>query len=237
MSWGTPTDCGIKVNTSSTTVSLTNVTVPGGALIVVFVADVSGSTMGPLSDGVNTYSLATHAGNTTAYPNIGIFYSSNVTALSNATVTYTANSSGGAAIEVVYVTGELAASPLDLVATPVTSSLATSVTVTSGTPSQSNELFFGMSAVKDGLGGITQASGFSAPPNGSSYGSSDYPYSGGYLINSGSSAVSYQPTFSGPAGCTGLLVSFKQAATLIPVVTNDDNGFLVHAKTIRMVSY
>lgn len=208
MAFGVPVSLG--ANTATASVALTGVTVPAGALIVVIVGNNSSSTAGTMTDSAsNTYLAATTTNNGVVAG--AIFYATNVAALSSQSITYTPPGAASCALSAFYVTGELTSgSPLDLVTTPVS---GTTISLTSGTPAVAGELFVG-ATVLNGVGlTYTQASGFATPPVAASTFSSDL-LAGGNLINAGTGAVTYAPTFGGSViTAVGLLVSFKPAAT------------------------
>lgn len=157
--------------TSATTLTLTGVTVPAGAAIVVATLDNgTTSTSGTLADGgTNTYTK----GSTLTEPFCaGCYFTvTNCAALTSATLTWTRSGSGalGHSMSAFYVTGVGA---LDSAVTAVsnnntsnTNPLATSLT--SGTPSQAGDLFvaFFFGSPDNAAGYIQDTThGWAAPP-------------------------------------------------------------------------
>ena len=149
--------------TAANTTTITGVTVPSGSLIVLGAADRSSSGTASASDSVgNTYTAAIALSNTTNSIYHTIFYVKNCTALSSNTITYThAQTSTQAQIGALYATGVDTSSPLDGAVTATTNNLTTAAannSVTSGTPSVSNELFVTCLSVRSGNTTITQDS-------------------------------------------------------------------------------
>jgi hypothetical protein len=200
-------------NAGSTAASLAigSLTVPAGALIVVVVEYGAAGAAGAVTDGAsNSYSVASSANFATNASTGAIFYAKNVSPLSSQTILYTPPSTSSIAMSAFYVTGGGSSAALDLVTTPVTTS--TALSMTSGTPAVSGELFVGAALIGAAFSGTyTQASGFSTPPVSVTFGSSgSRVLGGGNLINAGTGTETFAPTFAGSTpSAIGLLVSFK----------------------------
>lgn len=187
------TNIGTASNLPGATVTLTGVTVPAGALIVVVVNEANNTFISPssMTDGTNTYSFDTNTGD--------IYYVANASALSGATITYTKQISGDdTVISAFYATNIAASSPID----SATHGLG-STTVTSGTPVQSGELFVAQLFVESSAAPtITQdtGDGWVFPPNTVSLfdGSTLFQtLSGGTQVNVGTGTKTYTPTITG----------------------------------------
>jgi hypothetical protein len=194
------TNIGLATNNGGATLAVTVGAggVPSGALIFV-VAMENSTTIGTCGDSAsNSYSNILHGSpnNNTINGTAGTFYAANVTALVNGnTITYTKTGTAGAAISACYVTGTATLSPLDAAVSALATGNSNSFSVTSGTPSQSGELFIGAMGMNN-TPVYVQASGWSTPPN-NEVGSSFGQVAGGNKVNSGSAAVTYNPTSIG----------------------------------------
>lgn len=220
------TDLGTAGSTSSATLTIP-ATVPSGATLIVCIAD-RNATIGSqaVSDPVNgSYSLITSKLSGTN--DLGsIYYFPNSNSLSSQNITIHTAASSSCAVTAFYATG-LATSPLDSSVTASNSATSGgSITITSGTPSQSGDLIVAMTSFNPGSGStsslISQAAGWSNPPDlaGSSIpaasGTDRWVY-GGTMINSGTGTETWTPTVSGTInGWASIVVGFKAAGSPPP---------------------
>lgn len=194
--------------------AITGVTVPSGSLILVVATD-EVAALGSVSDGVNTYSLATSISANGGGLQTGLFYAPNAS-LSSGTITYTRGSGSVAAeISAVYSSNILGVSPLDTAVSATAQGSSAAPSVTSGTPVQSGELFVG------GLGAISAAGltitqdtghGWAFPPNTGSqadgFGSLVFA-SGGTQVNAGTGTKIFAPTLNAARPWGILVAGFK----------------------------
>lgn len=213
------TNIGTNGNFSGTTLALSSVTVPAGALIVVGTGEsantVSGT--GSLADSAgNTYARVSNYFNNAAANGVGVvWYCVNAKAISAGTITLTKNVSGNdAAISAFYATGIGA---IDATITASGTGSTNSPTLTSGTPSGSNELFVGFAIYSGQTNTLTYTqdttNGWATPPtfftendglNGS------VAVGGGTQVNATSLARTFHPTTGGVAGGTAtFILGFK----------------------------
>lgn len=183
------TDIGHNSNASGTTVTITGVTVPAGAMIFCFASEAQ-SAIGSFTDTVNAYTkLGLLNGQTN--PIAQASYVPVASSLSGGTITYTRGGSAGdsAAISALYATG-LSGVPLDSAVTAAASGNASAPSLTSGTPSVAGELFI---AVHSNSGSSSTADpNWSAPPD-TDTANNTHVY-GGNQINAGFGTKSYNPT-------------------------------------------
>jgi hypothetical protein len=194
------TDIGHNSNSTGASVAVTLPgAIPAGVTVVVCTTEIStGSSGGSVSDGTNTYSsiVAKALNNVTTNGFGQLWYAPNATAVASGSLTYNKLGSGAKAnISAFYVNAVQAAS-LDTAATNSATGSSASPSVTSGVPIQSGELF--VACMTNGAPGatLTQASGWTAPPD-SDTGTSSVGVIGGHQTNSGSSALTYSPTTGG----------------------------------------
>ncbi len=190
------TNIGVATNTMGLSSSISSVTVPSGAEIIVAAAQDTNA-IGTVSDSVsNTYTKITDLtdGNGNR---LGMFYAENVTALSSGTITYNKNGTvGSTQVTAFYATGLAASGSLDSGATASASGSGASVTATatSGSPAGGGELFVGISMMSSTAftSGPTQSSGgWSTPFNNPGL---SVQLIGGNLVNAGSGTEAYSPT-------------------------------------------
>jgi len=195
---------------------MNGMSVPAGAMIFVIVheysATVDTSAGGTLSDGTNTYTKGTPINNNnTALKGTGMyFYTLDAQALTNASLTYTKVSTDSiVSMSAFYVTGIATSDALDTAVTATsygqttTSSLLPMFTLSSGTPTQSGELFIAFTTwykppgpavyldTTNGWGAydltVTSGCGFNLQA----------PIVGGAQINSGTGTKTFSPTVLG----------------------------------------
>ena len=208
--------------TGTETLELTGMMVPAGAMIFVIVheysATVDTSAGGTLSDGVNTYAKGTPINNNNeTLKGTGMyFYALNTQALTNQSITYTkASTDSIVSMSAFYATGIATSNALDtaVTATSYGQTIATTpiFTLTSGTPTQSGELFIAFMTFKQPTGQyqyldtahgwgeqeLTVTSGCGVTAN-----SMNAAMIGGAQINTGTTAKTFSPTMS-TAGGTG----------------------------------
>jgi hypothetical protein len=215
---GAPATTNINAATGNTgaTLTLTGVTVPTGSLIVVVVAEFNfTSTLGSVSDGLNTYSLAASQSpnNSAANGVFGVFYAFNAGGLSSGTITYTRNASGvDAYVSAFYATNVAASSPIDANVTKTGFGAVNSPTLTSGTPGQAGELFVAaMTFLGAGGIGFTQdtTNGWAAPPAATSV-FDNQMVAGGSQVNAGTGTKTFHPTTTGTSPATAsVILGFK----------------------------
>lgn len=212
MTW-VVTDQGGNGNNTGTSLTMSPAfNIAGGSLLVVFVA-ANDFNAGTLSDSKgNTYSFY---GSGTSGGLAGfLYFCLACTAMTTSdTVTYlkhTNNDSVGMSMSSATYSGVLSR---DISQSAVVGNSAFP-SITSGTPVASGELFIGCVAAKMGTGGsFTQASGWSncldfKPASASSVAAS----MGGYKINAGSGALTYNPTITSSIW-VAFVVSFNAVAS------------------------
>jgi hypothetical protein len=214
MTWAV-TDQLTSTSISGATVVLTvNAAIAAGSLVVVGVNEDSTGATGTLADSQgNTYTAIT-TNSSISGNRVTVFYSVLGTALSTSdTWTFTKGNSGGkAGISALSATGNLA-SPLDTAVTATNQNAsATSVTVTSGTPAVSGELFVGFSGDSKGKTWTQDTGhGWASPPDTFTTGisSKDTTGIGGYQANAGTGTIVYAPTLAALGTITTIIVGFK----------------------------
>lgn len=208
---------------SSTTFSITVPAggVPSGALLLAFLSSASASGTPTISDTAsNSFtSFGLQYGNGIAANGYAQpWYAKNCNALSSGNTivfTYVANF-GGASGSAIYATGIDTTAPLDTSVTATAGGSSTTPSVTSGTPGVAGELFVSWVFLKN-LNGLTTATndtghGWTAPFSKVAGGAYSHHYAG-YQINSGSSAITYAPTFSVTGTWATGVAGFKAAVT------------------------
>jgi len=237
------TNIGTNNNNSGSTLAISAVTVPAGSLIVVCVTDRSATAPGgSVSDGgTNTYASAAskNLNNSTSNGFGAIFYAYNSGALSGATLTYTKTGSVNCSMSAFYATGILSVSdPLDtgVTATSAGNGTGASGTVTSGAPAASGALFLGMIARAGNTATFTQDTGvaWATPPVEAKSGtaSGDARTNGGTFVNTGTSALTYAPSYSGSSlNWAALIVAFKNG-----VITSSATASASAASTVSGVA-
>jgi len=209
-----------SVTTTTASVNQTGVNVPSGALIVVIAHENTAVAAGSsgCSDGTNgAYSVATSLSTGASFGQI--FYFANSAALTNATITYTKSLSTDTPTTLSYffITGLATSTPLDGTFTAtVAFTTSTTPTVTSGAAAADGEFVIGACCYKGaGTATYTQPAtpSWTNPPNNQNA-NAGAQIGAGFVINQGSSAVTYNPTLSG-AGTNGalLVVAFKPLTT------------------------
>ena len=221
------TNIGVN-NGSGTTVAVTVPAggVPAGALICVLAYEVSGVTptaSGTLSDTINTYNNAKNSTNSSGGRWLTVFYAYNVLALTSAnSITYTLNNSGNfAAVSAFYATGiQTSSDPFDSVAAASAALPSGSPSVTSGTFAVPGELVVGAVGASGSVGSFTQDStnaAYTTPPNIEAAFSSFFPVAGGSVVQSTTTALTYNPTAVTP--WIAIIVSFKPLGAAPPTPT------------------
>lgn len=164
----------------------------------------------------NTYTLLDNLNPNSSSLNgrVNTWHADNVSALvQNNTITVSSTgSSGHANLSVCYITGAATASPVDTAVSASAMGSSTTPSVTGGTASVAGELNIGI------VGGnatvtITQASGWTTPPNTASQTSAFI--GGGNQVNSGTAGLTFNPTLSGSSPWAAAIYGFKPAAGVL----------------------
>jgi hypothetical protein len=210
-------DLGSQQTSAGATVTITGVTVPAGALIVVVAAEVTSAAAGTCADGTNgAYTVATSGAMSTAAGFGTLFYFPNSAALTNATITFTKQTTARAAsIAAFYVTGILAASPLDAAVTATTAVNSATPTVTSGTPAQAGELIIGACAYSNASARTLTNTGSFNTPFANQTGQPTASVGGGHLNVNGSGVVTFTPTLAAASDNRTMIVGFKLITTTL----------------------
>ena len=214
--------------TATATTTLTGVSVPVQALIVLGVQEVENVALSSASasDGTNgSYTLAANAYGG-GHADAGLWYFQNSAALSSATITYThQGSTAGACISAFYATGIAVSGALDAAVTATShgsSGTSGAPTVTSGTPATAGELFVAVLATTGTSGEtFTQDTGhaWATPPVAlQGTGGACMVYGGSY-VNTGSSALTYNPAAPVNDNYGLLIVGFKAAVAVVMTAT------------------
>jgi|SRR5579862_9504143 len=200
---------GTSTGGSATSGTLSSVTESSGGVIYVILRTSVAVTSPSCSDGTNgAYTLITTKTNTQEQL---VFYFNNSASLSTATITCSWTTSAAWNISASYITGQ-SASPLDTAVTNSASGTSTAPSVSNaGTPGVSGELFIG-SVVASAT--FTQASGWAAPPNGTT------SIEAGNLVNAGTGNQTYNPTLGSSVAWTDIIVAFKPSGGAPTVIYN-----------------
>lgn len=202
----TVVNLGTNADGSTGTCSLTGITVPAGATIVVFVFDHVTGTINAPGDPVNgSYTniagAMSHPNNSAASGTAAIYYLKGVQALTNSSIIW--NKIGTAEVAGISAFYILGAGALDNNVTAASFGNGTQITfLTSNTPSGPNELFIGAVAY-DNSSTCTQDStnaAWTTPFNQVS----GIGLFGGHVTNATQSTLTYSPTL----GATGLWAAY-----------------------------
>jgi hypothetical protein len=205
-------DLSTNQTSAGATVTITNIYVPAGALIVVLASEVTSASAGTCSDGTNgAYSTATSGAMSTAAGFGTLFYFQNSANLTNATITYTKQTSGRAAsIAALYVTGAATASALDSAFTNTSAVNSASPTVTSAAaPAGSGEVIIGACAYSNAAAKTLANTGSFITPFSNQTGQSTASVGGGHINVGGSLSATFNPTLSGASDNITMIVAFK----------------------------
>ena len=210
----TVTNINTQVTTSGSAVTITAVTVPAGACIIMCWGDSNTVGSSPtFGDTHNTYVLAKsqNVDNTNADGMCGVHYVANATALSSGTITCTPATSGGGTYSAFYATGVALSSPLDTTVTASAFGSSTSPSVTAANaPAVANSLILGFVGVDGAIVTFTQDSAHAAyatpPTKQSNSGSPNAGLVGGTVVSS--SKLTYAPTI-GNHPWTAIILGFS----------------------------
>lgn len=193
--------------------------VPSGSLIFVCAVDKASSAGGSIADTAgNTYTLISSVSlnGSAANGTLRTYYCKNCVGLSSGnSITLTkVDAIFSAAMSAMYATGIDITAPLDTAVTASSTGNTSTPTVTSGTPSQSGELFIAV-AGQGGTITFTQDSAHNwvAPPNRASVGGAA-DVAGGSQVNAGAGTIIFAPTTSAAANNALVINGFKAAAFL-----------------------
>lgn len=215
------TNLGTVGNTTGATGVITlGTSVAAGSLIVVAATETA-AIIGTLADtATNTYVSATSTTYFAGGNIVAIFYVKNCLALvSTNTITYTKHTSGKQiGVSACYVTGADTTAPLDTAVSASATGTSTTPSVTGGTAGASGELNFGAVATNTPAT-FTQASGWATPFN-EPTAQAGIQEDGGNQVNSGTSGLTFNPTYSSSGAWGALIVGFKAAATAISLGTS-----------------
>lgn len=217
---------GTQNSTSGATMALTGVNVPAGAVAVVAIIDAN-ATPGTLSDGTNTYTLASSEPyNGTSI--LQVFYFQYSSALVAGTLTYTKATSGAACLmSALYVTGVIPAA-FDAPVTAAASGAASlNPTVNSGAPGAVG-IVIGAVATFGTSVGYTQSPGFTTPPVSVSNGAT-LNLMGGNSPSKAGIPVNFSPTLGPAQPWAAIVIGLKAAGgdetvTFAPVSGNLAGG-------------
>lgn len=204
---------GTRATGTSSTLGLTGVTAPAGALIYVVTMEAATST-GSLADTPgNTYVNIQNKSpnNLTANGVLSAWYVKNCLALSSGTITYTRTTSGSAAvISAMYATGVDTTSPLDTAVTVSPTGSSSIPTGTSGTPSVAGDLMVAVIGISNSvtISQDTTHNWVAPPDNDGINGARIY---GGSQVNAGTGTIIYNPALTGTAPWVIIIAAFKAA--------------------------
>lgn len=211
---GTPVSLGTVADaTAFTTRTLSTLTVPAGALILVVLMDSEGSCCLPVSvadSAGNTYTALTTVPNSSTNLQTKAFYTCNAAALSSGTITGTFATSDPVlkTMHASYTTGIATASCADNQPTP-TAATSTSPSITTGALAQADEIVFGYVGVESGSSVVfTEGAGFTQV---SQTAPSDL-LNVAYDIVAATTAVTYAPSMDGSRHWGAGAITFKGAA-------------------------
>lgn len=217
MAWSI-TSIGSNTGAAGATLTLTGVTVPAGALIIVCTVENGAAAIGTVSDSVNGSYTNINNGNFGTVG--GIFYFNNTASLSSATITFTKNASGNDTdIAAFYATGQATSSVVDTAASATNFSGGGNPTVTSGTPANSGDLFVGMAGPNTNVVSWTQSTGFTNAI-GSAGVVSVCSLGLGYAVNAGTTALTYNPTVGTAGAYPACIAAFIAGGAATPAVFN-----------------
>lgn len=198
------TNIGVGSNSAGATTTITAVTVPAGACIIVGVEEASSqTTAGTVTDGSNTYSQASatllHPNATQANGFGMLYYSNTVLALSGGTITYTKKTSAVRAVTTAfYATGLATGDPRDTGVFNHAAGSSTTPSVTSNAASVAGDLFVALLCTSNNPT-FTQDTthGWATPPTASD--AAGASVMGGNQVNAGTSAITFSPTITSGA--------------------------------------
>lgn len=182
----------------------------------------------------NTYTLVKSQANNNDPNNQGVggvYHSTLTTALGAAdTITITDGASVRKVMSVFSITG---AGAIDTGVTAAAFGASSTPSVTSGVPAVSNELFIGV-ITQSNTRGIVQPGSWTTPPNQESSGGS---VGGGNLVNTGTSAETYNPTLSGGAAdWAAIIFAYEPAAATTIISAFDAPSANYVRRVVRIVS-
>lgn len=196
---------------SSTSISLSGLTIPSNANVVVVVSSGANCLLGSLTDGTNIFSLISGAsGNINGSVTNGtgcIFSFYYASGGSGVTLTFNQGGSTPLAISAISAVGG-SSTPVDI--SVGTFGKATPPSLSSGVPAQSNELFVAY-IVGSNTGSFSQdtANGWAAPPNVIS--ASVFEIGGGNQVNAGTGAITWAPGWTASTPYFVGLITLKPA--------------------------
>ena len=203
------TSIGTNTSTTGTTVAISvGSTLPVGTLVVIFAAERSSTIGGSVADSQsNSYTATTGQFNNNSGP-AGwgrMWYSSITTQLTSSdSITFTKQGNNDTvAVTAFSATNIATSSPLDTSVTDHITGSGTTPSVSSGSPSQSGELFIACLSVQSGTPGYSQDTfhNWATPPNGAAVGAglNAASVNGGSQVNSGTGTIVFSPTIGGAA--------------------------------------
>lgn len=227
-------------NVGTGTISGTSLAITVGTTLaigteVVVCINTGSNGVGTCSDSQsNTYTLIKSQANNNDPNNQGVggvYHSTLTTALGAAdTITYNNISSARFVVSIFSVTG---AGAIDTAVTAASFGASSTPSVTSGAPSVANELFIGI-VTQSNTRGIVQPGSWTTPPNQESAGGS---VGGGNLVNTGTSAETYNPTLSGGAAdWAAIIFAYEPAAAAISVNVVDAPSANYVRRVVRIIS-
>lgn len=223
MAWGTPASLGVASGSSAHSVTLSGVSVSAGGLIVVAIAYRAKAYTDAIlvSDSAgNSYTVHKQQYQTTNPFGVAVAYAVATSALSSGSITVSDTASGSTnftnAVFAAYsVSGGATSSPEDtsvLVSTVGSGQFSSpGMNLTSGTPTQAGDLLIGLFN-STGLSAVSESAGWSTlvdRQQGSGF--SNTNISASYYVNSGSGAVTWNPTSTGSGAYVPILIGFKIA--------------------------
>lgn len=209
----TVTNIGTNATIGSTTIITVGASIAAGTDVIVCVTDPNPST-GSCSDSQsNTYTIVKQEviAGSSSNGNGYAFRSNLATGLGiGDTITYHAGGSSlRSDVSAFSVTGGNGIDTSVTAGATSISSGSNAPSVTSGTPGEIGELFVGVICQTNTRTLTQPAGGWAPPPNAELL---SQGVSGGNLVNSGASALTYNPTLSGAAKWAAIIFSIKAAA-------------------------
>lgn len=223
MAWGTPASLGVASGSSAHSVTLSGVSVSAGDLIVVCIAYRAKAYTDAIlvSDSAgNSYTVHKQQYSTTNVFGVAVAYAVATSALSSGGITVFDTATGSnnftnAVFAAYSISGGATSSPEDtsvLVSTVGGEQFPSGMNLTSGTPTQAGDLLIGLFN-STGLSSFTESASWTTlidRQQGSGF--TNTKISASYYVNSGSGAVTWNPTSGGSGAYVPIIIGFKIAS-------------------------
>lgn len=212
-----PCDIGANNHASGATLTINMGLIPAGATIIVVVCEATATTTGSCADTVNTYNLVTSQvlGGASNQGILQVFRAYNIGQIVTKTLTYTQVGSGNkCSMAAFWVLGTLTASdPVDSAVTASTNGTTTSLSLASGTPAVSGEMFVCAFGANSTGTTYTQQTGLQTPPDNVTV-QTTCQVAGGTLVNAGTGTFTFTPAINATVtGTAAIIIGLKPIAS------------------------